>query len=109
MRELADDDGASKESWFYGLTQDRKSKIVIKASVRRPTKMLEIFVAAPGKLMLTGCLAEIGREISARLDKEGMVTRQLLDMAKKEQALRETLSLIEKYSEAEMDAGETDQ
>jgi hypothetical protein len=109
VRELADDDGSSKESWFYGLTQDRKSKIVIKASVRRPTKMLEIFVATPGKLMLTGCLAEIGREISGRLEKEGMVTRQLLDMAKKEQALRETLSLIEKYSEAEMDAGETDQ
>lgn len=109
VRELADDDGSSKESWFYGLTQDRKSKIVIKASVRRPAKMLEIFVATPGKLMLTGCLAEIGREISGRLEKEGMVTRQLLDMAKKEQALRETLSLIEKYSEAEMDAGETDQ
>jgi len=109
VRELSDDDGTSWESWFYGLTQDRKSKIVIKVSIRKPEKMLEVFVATPGKLMLTGCLAEIGREISDRLGKEGLVTRQLLDMAKKEQALRETLSLIEKYSEAEMDAGETDQ
>jgi len=71
--------------------------------------MLEVFVATPGKLMLTGCLAEIGREVSDRLLKEGKTSRQVLDMAKKEEVLRETLSLIEKYSEAELDAGETDQ
>lgn len=108
VRELADEQGASRESWFYGLTQDRKSKIIIKVSAHHKSKMLEIFVATPGKLMLTGCLAEIGRDISGRLEKEGLANRQLVDMAKKEQVLRETLTLIEKFAEAEADAGETE-
>jgi hypothetical protein len=109
VRELADEKSNTREAWFYGVTQETKHKIIIKVSMNKSSKMLEVFVATPGKLMLTGCLAEIGREISERLLKEGKTSRQLLDMAKKEQVLRETLSLIEKYSEAEMDAGETDQ
>jgi len=104
VRELADDAGVRREAWFYGTTQDKKYKIIFRVSENMPEKMLEVFVATPGKLLLTGCLAEIGRDIADRLTKEGKAPVQVSDMEKKERIIRETLSLIEKFSEAEADA-----
>ncbi|MEM3043164.1 MAG: hypothetical protein QXD84_06435 [Thermoplasmata archaeon] len=109
VREFVDDTGTIREAWFYGVTQEGRRRTVIKVSANHTKNILEIFVAAPGKLLLTGCLAEIGWEVSARLERDGLITGALMDMAKKEEVLRETISLIEKYSEAELEAGDTEQ
>ncbi|MCK5614894.1 hypothetical protein KAR91_74215, partial [Candidatus Pacearchaeota archaeon] len=65
------------EAWYYGKTKVKKEELVIKASVRRDTNTIELFVASSALEMLTGLLAELGHNLSEKLQKEGIINRPI--------------------------------
>ena len=66
VRTFKTTDDKTYEIWYYGKTEVEMIDLVIKASVSEETKIIEVFVAAPNQKVLTGLLAELGRNISKR-------------------------------------------
>jgi hypothetical protein len=76
------------ETWFYGMTKVKKNKVVIKASSRKKTNTIELFVACKDKQVLTGFLAELGHNLNDKLKELGVIEKQLyptVDASKREE------------------------
>ncbi|UCH88341.1 MAG: hypothetical protein JSV49_08750, partial [Thermoplasmata archaeon] len=79
IREFVGDDvdDPEIESWYYGLTKVKKNKVVIKASSRKKTNTIELFVACGDKQVLTGFLAELGHNLNNNLQEQGITEKPI--------------------------------
>ncbi|MCK5558976.1 MAG: hypothetical protein KAJ51_00220, partial [Thermoplasmata archaeon] len=73
-----DIDDPEIESWFYGITKVKKNQVVIKASSRKKTNTIELFVACKSKQTLTGFLAELAHNLNDKLKELGIITQPIL-------------------------------
>ncbi len=90
------------ESWYYGTTKVKKHKVVIKASTRKKTNTIELFVACKDKYVITGFLAELGHNFNDKLKELG-VTRQpifpVTDEETREEIAQTSTLLQHQYSD----------
>ncbi len=63
IRTLYTRDGNNCEIWYYGRTKINKDDIVIKISILTEDQTMELFAATRSSEVLTGLLAEIGRDL----------------------------------------------
>ncbi len=63
IRTLHTTDGRNCEIWYYGKTKVHKDDIVIRISIVADRCILELFAATKSAEVLTGLLAEIGRDL----------------------------------------------
>ena len=85
-----DVDDPEIESWYYGTTKVKKHKVVIKASTRKKTNTIELFVACKEKPVITGFLAELGHNFNDKLKELGIIKQPVLPITDDE--TRETIS-----------------
>lgn len=85
-----DIDDPEIESWFYGVTKVKKNKVIVKASTRRKTNTIELFVACGDKQVLTGFLAELGHNFNNKLKQLGITKKAIFPIT--DEATRETIS-----------------
>ena len=74
VREFVESDTENYEieAWYYGKTKVKKNEVVIKASTRKKTNTIELFVACKDKQVLTGFLAELGHDFNNKLKELGV-------------------------------------
>jgi formylglycine-generating enzyme required for sulfatase activity len=63
IRTLRTQDGKEWEIWYYGKTKVQKDDIIMKISIDAEKSALELFAATKSVEILTGLLAEIGRDL----------------------------------------------
>jgi hypothetical protein len=109
VREFVEKDPYIGEAWYYGKAKGREDKIVIRARVLSSKNLLEFFVASSSTLMLTGMLAELKTDLNKELDSQ-KVRAPMRQVTRPEEvdALAAVRTLLEKASERETGAGETD-
>lgn len=91
VRTFKTTDDKTYETWYYGKTKVEMIDLVIKASVSEETEMIEVFVAAPNQKVLTGLLAELGRNISKRGESLGKLAPVFNVSIKDSQIIRSNL------------------
>jgi CHAT domain-containing protein len=90
------------ESWYYGTTKVKKHKVVIKASTRKKTNTIELFVACKDKHVITGFLAELGHNFNDKLKELGVIKQPIYPLTDEEtrEEISQTASLLQhQYSE----------
>jgi CHAT domain-containing protein len=90
------------ESWYYGTTKVKKHKVVIKASTRKKTNTIELFVACKDKHVITGFLAELGHNFNNKLKELGITKQPIYPVTDEEtrEEISQTASLLQhQYSE----------
>lgn len=104
IREFVERDSEDPEieSWYYGTTKVKKHRVIIKASTRRRTKTIELFVACKDKFVITGFLAELGHNLNDRLRELGITKQPIFPVT--DDSTREVISqtntlLQHQYSE----------
>jgi len=109
VRELKNEKPYEAEAWYYGKAKGREEKVIVRARVIADRNFLEFFVASNSTLMLTGMLAELksdlNKEIETRKVRMGM--KQVTDQ-KEVDAMTTIRTLLEKATDAEIDAGDTE-
>ena len=109
VRELKNEKPYEAEAWYYGKAKGREEKVIVRARVIADKNFLEFFVASNSTLMLTGMLAELksdlNKEIETRKVRMGM--KQVTDQ-KEVDAMTTIRTLLEKATNAEIDAGDTE-
>ncbi len=68
IRTLKTIEGEEYEIWYYGRTKIKTSDIVIKISISSGKRLLELFVATESIEVLTGLLAELGRDLKDNIE-----------------------------------------
>lgn len=68
IRTLHTKDDREWEIWYYGKTKVQKDDIVIKISIATEKSILELFAATRSAEVLTGLLAEIGRDLKHAIE-----------------------------------------
>ena len=91
VRTFKTTDDKTYEIWYYGKTKVEMIDLVIKASVSEETEIIEVFVAAPSQKVLTGLLAELGRNISKRGESLGKLAPVFNVSIKDSQIIRSNL------------------
>ncbi|WP_455393071.1 CHAT domain-containing protein [[Eubacterium] cellulosolvens] len=97
-----DSDDPEIESWYYGTTKVKKHKVVIKASTRKKTNTIELFVACKDKLVITGFLAELGHNFNDKLKELGITKQPIFpvtDTETREEITQTNTLLQHQYSE----------
>jgi hypothetical protein len=109
VRELKNEKPYEAEAWYYGKAKGREEKVIVRARVIADRNFLEFFVASNSTLMLTGMLAELksdlNKEIETRKVRMGM--KQVTDQ-KEVDAMTTIRTLLEKATNAEIEAGDTE-
>lgn len=59
VREFSQKEPYKAEAWYFGRTQGRDAKLVIRVTAREEGRTLEFFVASNSRLAITGLLAEL--------------------------------------------------
>lgn len=72
------------ESWYYGTTKVKHHKVIVKASTRKKTNTIELFVACQDKLVLTGFLAELGHNFNDKLKELGITKQPIFPVTDEE-------------------------
>ena len=112
VREFVEDQPSYRaEAWYYGVTKVKKSKMVIRASVWDSPKNVEFSVASNRMEAITGLLAELGQNLNEALKEKYMGRAKatpVMDEDERE-AVKGMGLLMDKYSEAEAQVGETEQ
>ncbi len=112
VREFVEEQPAYRaEAWFYGVTKVKKSKMVIRASVWDDPKNVEFSVASNRMEAITGLLAELGQNLNEALKERYMGRAKvtpIMDEGERE-AVKGMGLLMDKWSESEAQAGETEQ
>jgi hypothetical protein len=97
-----DVDDPEKESWYYGTTKVKKHKVMIKASTRKKTNTIELFVACQNKNVITGFLAELGHNFNDKLKELGITKQPIFPVTDSEtrEEISQTSSLLQhQYSD----------
>lgn len=83
VREFVERDAEDPEfeSWYYGTTKVKKHKVIIKASTRKKTNTIELFVACIDKQVITGFLAELGHNFNDKLKELGITKQPILPIS----------------------------
>lgn len=89
-------DDSEIEAWYYGKTKVKKNEVVIKASVRKKTNTIELFVACKDKKTLTGFLAELSHDFSDKLKEKGITKAPIYPLtdAETREEVVQTTSLL---------------
>ena len=92
-----DTDDPEIESWYYGTTKVKKHKVVIKASTRKKTNTIELFVACEDKFVITGFLAELGHNFNDKLKELGVTKQPIFPVTDSEtrEEIAHTSSLLQ--------------
>ena len=109
VRELKNERPFEAEAWYYGKAKGREDKVIVRARVIADKNFLEFFVASNSILMLTGMLAELKSDLNKEIEirKVRMGMKQVTDQ-KEVDAMTTIRTLLEKATESEIDAGETE-
>jgi len=109
VREFTEKDPFIGEAWYFGKMKGRPDKMVIRARVIAQKKVLEFFVASNSTLMLTGMLAELKSDLNKERDTQKIhpPMRQVTEPEEVD-AIATIRTLLDKASEAESEAGETE-
>ena len=104
VREFLEHDESDPEieAWYYGTTKVKKHKVVIKASTRKNTNTIELFVACKDKYVITGFLAELGHNFNDKLRELGVVKQPIFPVTDDETRgkISQSSSLLQhQYSE----------
>jgi hypothetical protein len=104
VREFVEHDAEDPEfeSWYYGTTKVKKHKVIIKASTRKKTNTIDLFVACKDKHVITGFLAELGHNFNNKLKELGITTQPILpvtDIEKREEITQTSTLLQHQYSD----------
>jgi len=94
VREFSSSTPFAAEAWYYGVTKVKKMQMVIKVSVLEETNSIEIFAAAHSEEALTGLLAELGHDLSAKLKKKGMPAVQVTNVTIKDSIVHKSSLLF---------------
>jgi hypothetical protein len=104
VREFVEHDSEDPEieSWYYGTTKVKKHKVIIKASTRKKTNTIELFVACKDKHVITGFLAELGHNLNDKLKELGITKQPILpvtDTETREEITQTSTLLQHQYTE----------
>ncbi|MFW9879891.1 MAG: CHAT domain-containing protein, partial [Candidatus Thorarchaeota archaeon] len=97
-----EDDDSEIESWYYGETKVKKNKVIIKASSRKKTNTVELFVACENKKVITGFLAELGHNFNNKLKELGVINQPIFpitDSMTREKITRSKSLLEHQYTD----------
>jgi len=109
VREFAEERPFIGEAWYYGKAKGRPDRLVIRARVLGEKKVLEFFVASSSTLMLTGMLAELKSDLNRELEtQKGRPQAAQVTEPEAVAAVANVRTLLDKASEQEMAAGETE-
>ena len=99
VREFVEHDSEDPEfeSWYYGTTKVKKHQVVIKASTRKKTNTIELFVACKDKHVITGFLAELGHNFNDKLKELGITKQPIFPVTDQEtrEEITQTNSLLQ--------------
>jgi hypothetical protein len=109
VREFVEKEPYIAEAWYYGKAKGRDDKLVVRARVLGEHQVMEFHVASSSTLMLTGMLAELKSDLNQELDVQ-KVRAPMRQITKHEKvdAIATIRTLLDKASEAETEAGETE-
>ncbi|MFW9876932.1 MAG: response regulator, partial [Candidatus Thorarchaeota archaeon] len=86
------------EAWFFCITDDSKSKFVIKISIDENTNCIELSIAGSNNAALTGLLTDVLNSLNIELQNNGIILqpiRQIDNLILKESLLASKRDLIE--------------
>jgi len=111
VREFEEEEPWRVESWFYGEVQDTEERLVIKVAADAASEYIEVFVASGNLASMTGLLAELSSDVMGKVKGEDLKGNELkVCMDEKfTDEVKRTKMLLEKYSDAEISADETEQ
>lgn len=83
-------------AWYFGETKVEKHRIVVKIEIDEKEKVIVLFAATDNGKVLTGLLAEMGRNLRERLEREGKTTTLVTNIQIRDSIInRSNLSLSE--------------
>jgi len=94
IRTLRTKDDKTCETWYYGKTKVAESNIVIKASINEETESIEIFAATPAPESLTGLLAELGHNLTKKIQEIGEKPAQVVNVSIKDTIIQRSPNLL---------------
>jgi hypothetical protein len=111
VREFVNREPFLAEAWYFGVVKGRADKegLVTRVRVLGDKKVLEFHVACRSTLMLTGMLAELKSDLNRELDERKREAMRQVTSAEEVSAVSQIRSLLDKMSESERSAGETEQ
>ena len=86
------------EAWFFCITDDSKSKFVIKISIEENTNCIELSIAGSNNAALTGLLTDVLNSLNIELQNNGIIMqpiRQIDNLILKESLIASKRNLIE--------------
>jgi hypothetical protein len=109
VREFVEEKPYVGEAWYYGKAKGRYDKMVIRARVLGDKNVLEFFAASSSTLMLTGLLAELKVDLNKELARQkGIPEMVQVTAPEMVETLAMEMTLLDKATEAEIAAGETE-
>ena len=102
VREFSQPQPYLGEAWYYGTTKINNNQLVIRVSVRKETNSIELFVASSIQASLTGLLAELGHDLSEKLNRKGMKVQQITNITIKDSIIHRSNLLFSEGEQSEI-------